>query len=244
MARKNNNKNITVIEDNQSITTPEFMEKALLPTDSDIENKNKVSVNKTEMANILTIQIQESLQQELNQAKKTLNNLQTKLSIALKDTINRAVETAKKLVTYKEFDKDRLNITSRISDIKDGYNITIKTRKAIERGIQQSIHVDIRADYMSEDRNISLNFSASHQEFFEEGINFYKKIEQCTQVIKDIEERIQKAGNAKYVQAQLNMGLLSSTKNGGTLVANIKDMAASLSKGIFAKGADVPALPE
>lgn len=244
MAKKNNNKNVTIVSDDQPITTREFMEKALLPADSDIENKNKVTVNKAEMANILTIQIQESLQIELQQAKKTLNNLQAQLNTASKTALDRAVENAKKLITHKEFNKNSFAISHRILEIKQSYNINNKTKLAIERGVQQSIRVDIRADYMSDDKNVSMNISVSHEEFFDEGINFYKKIEQCNQVINDITERIQKANNTKYVQAQLNMGLLGSTKNGGTLVANIKEMAENLSKGIFAKNPDVPALPE
>lgn len=240
MAKKKQDKTITV---ENATKENQLQEVALLPSESDIKQENKVNVSKVEMANILIIQVQEELNQELAQANKVLSKLEADRYSKYHQELSKAIEDAKKKITYKEFNKDKADITHRTTNLcQQSHMLTQDMRDAIDRGVTIQFNIDIRSEYRNE--GVSLSIKVAHNAYCESIIEVDKKIKQCKEVIKDIETRIAKAGNGKYVQAQLNMGLLGSTKGGAALVANIKDMAANLSKGIFAKSPDVPALPE
>lgn len=215
----------------------------LLPKDTNIQSEVKLNVTKAEMSNILTIQIQEKLEKEIQDIYRKIsaltaekNSLIYKIkSEAIKD-MTKVLPLGTKLEDYSVVCSDFIKDQDQIGSIKRSVDFATVT---ILLTYNKSTHAyGYKAPFINVDSETKISYAevnirrdVDDKQLFK----ISKEIENLQEEINEVRNRLAKARDSKYVTAQLNLGILANTRNGTQVVENIQKMVEHLSSTVFSK---------
>lgn len=212
----------------------------LLPAQTDIETNSKINVSKAEMANILTVQIQENLIKEKEQVQLRANlayKAFTDKEIELKNTVEAKMRDTIGINQNNRNYEYRATVYNIETEKNHGYSRNVDHNRELAKGNKfrivssMNLHIEETID--------RIRIKKSYEAFYEEYTNilnpFIDSLNAANKDLAEVNDRITKSKDTKYVNAQLNMGILASSKNGTQLVANIAKIAENLTNTTFAK---------
>lgn len=212
----------------------------LLPAQTDIETNSKINVSKAEMANILTVQIQENLIKEKEQIQLRANiayKAFTDKERELKNTVEAKMRSAVGVNQNNRNYEYRATVYNLEAEKNHSYSRNVDYDRELAKGNKfrivssMSLHTEETID--------GIKIKKSYEAYYEEYANvlnpFLDSLNAANRDLAEVNDRITKSKDTKYVNAQLNMGILASSKNGTQLVANIAKIAENLTNTTFAK---------
>lgn len=221
---------------------------AVLPNESNIQSDIKIGVSKAEMASILTIKIQESLQNEVDQAKNAIFLINQEISKVISKTqIEGEKKLRKKIPKFLENSVWRFQCesvaTDRISNPAEKELLKNSLRMLLSVGNNDVYNRDCTVVPLEDEVTIKFQYVCISSTEYVPGLKELKeKHRTAEEVLKEIESRRDKANDSKYVTAQLNMSILASSKNGDQLVKNMNSIANNLVNTVFSKKDPIPEL--
>lgn len=186
-------------------------------------------VTKADMIGIISTNIIDSLEEEQKEINKQLSIIRDKLDIKLKQV---AEKELKYVLTVKDFNLNYENTTV-IARIED-------SRLKIDVDSPGRYHkIRLNSSRIVCQRTVNMythQFSCTYYTVIPADIKpLVKELTSAQDQQLEIKNRLVKALNSKYINAQLNMSLLAGLKDGKEIIKNLGNMIEGLKDTIFAK---------
>lgn len=203
---------------------------ALIPQNSDLATVSDIKIGKDDMINILSVGITESVQAELDTRKEEKDEVSRLIDIHLERLKKEHLSQAKK-------EKHLANLSGCRVEFHRYYDYT---QQEYKRNLQ--VHIFTSSDQLKfkpklANSNVTL-YRREEEYTYNCAIpaSLKKLLDQQKEIkdkVTDLEEKLAKVSKPSYIKAQLNLRLISSTKNGSVVSENLMNQVKEITKSLI-----------